>query len=647
MPEPPAIDLSVREDVGGCMSLVGNLEDLSLGDLLQIVSMSQKSGVLVLHSASGRGQIVFRSGLVHAAGIKGQAPDLRAVLVQAGLAEGPRLDAALVGPAPGGVPNVEQLAEQAGLPLEQVELPVRKAAESAIFEMFSWLTGEFSFDGRAEGDGDDPFPILRSGINAQYLAMEGMRLRDEQARVEPPSRAGADFDRRPEEPYFGSEPLELDPDDSLELDPSWDTSPSVRAAAPPARPQAPVVPSPASGIELAVERVLEREAGEDRAREATKAARDESFSASPSAISDPSFESTHASAPAPAPASALGPAPVTPSLSSRTAVVVDPDAAALEWIKSAIEGRVARIHVFQRAEEGLARIRQYLIRGEVPVVLIALATPIDPLSGIHGLADFVKRLRAQAARIVVVGLDDAAETRTGARPGHLDGVLPKPTREKLRTASAAELGPARECFVASLAEAVGRPGGSSGAGRGSGASGGSPLSAERHAALESALACAQSQHDISSLLLDAAAGLFARVAVLALREGEAFPVAGRGIEALEIDPLASSPRLSCPAPPTSLLGRVIDSGRPAWGALQAQADRLLAAMFGPIEPRNAYLAPIVGPSGVVAVLYGDQGGHRRPMPDVASLERLVERAGLELGRLALGRARGEVAAREH
>lgn len=91
---------------------------------------------------------------------------------------------------------------------------------------------------------------------------------------------------------------------------------------------------------------------------------------------------------------------------------------------------------------------------------------------------------------------------------------------------------------------------------------------------------------------------------------------------------------------------MIDSGRPAWGALQAQADRLLAAMFGPIEPRNAYLAPIVGPSGVVAVLYGDQG-HRRPMPDVASLERLVERAGLELGRLALGRARGEVAAREH
>jgi hypothetical protein len=50
------------------MSLVGNLEDLSLGDLLQIVSLSQKSGVLALESESGSGQIVFRAGLVHAAG---------------------------------------------------------------------------------------------------------------------------------------------------------------------------------------------------------------------------------------------------------------------------------------------------------------------------------------------------------------------------------------------------------------------------------------------------------------------------------------------------------------------------------------------------------------------------------------------------
>ncbi|HKK52148.1 MAG TPA: DUF4388 domain-containing protein, partial [Myxococcota bacterium] len=46
------------------MSLVGNLEDLSLGDILQIISLSQKSGVLVLQSSQGEGRIVFRDGLV-------------------------------------------------------------------------------------------------------------------------------------------------------------------------------------------------------------------------------------------------------------------------------------------------------------------------------------------------------------------------------------------------------------------------------------------------------------------------------------------------------------------------------------------------------------------------------------------------------
>ena len=59
------------------MSLVGNLEDLSLGDILQIISLSQKSGVLALSGDNGTGRIVFRSGAVQAACLKGQPNDLR------------------------------------------------------------------------------------------------------------------------------------------------------------------------------------------------------------------------------------------------------------------------------------------------------------------------------------------------------------------------------------------------------------------------------------------------------------------------------------------------------------------------------------------------------------------------------------------
>ena len=48
---------------GECaMSLVGSLEDLGLGDILQIVHLSRKSGMLWIRSDAGEGQIVFARG---------------------------------------------------------------------------------------------------------------------------------------------------------------------------------------------------------------------------------------------------------------------------------------------------------------------------------------------------------------------------------------------------------------------------------------------------------------------------------------------------------------------------------------------------------------------------------------------------------
>lgn len=587
------------------MSLVGNLEDLSLGDLLQIVSLSQKSGVLVLGSTGGAGQIVFRSGQVHAAGIKGRTPDLRSLLIAAGLLDAERFDAVQAAVGLRSALRPEQLVERAGLDPDQVDAAIRKTAEAAIFEMFAWDSGEFSFDARRDGEADEPYPCLRGGINAQYLAMEGMRLRDEHARVAAP--APATVAEADDELFFGAEPLEVDGDDELELDQIWESeSPSATAIATPADP----APEPetaadagSSAIQVVAERVVSLEDLEEP--------------------SDPE------------PAAASGP--------SRPVVVIDPDSAALEWVKRTLEGRFARIHVFQRAEEGLARIRQYLIRGEVPIVLISPAAPIDPLSGIHGLSDFVKRLRTQSARIVVVGLREAVEGQPAAVPAQLDAVVHRPRREMLRPGAAADSSAVRERLLADLAEILERSERGKAGSRGEPATtapASAPLVA-RAAEGELTLASARSQSEVLSILLDVAASGFARAAVLALRDGEAFAVAGRGIEALEVDPLASSPRLACPVPDTSLLRRVIDSKQSLTGSMQSQADRLLVALFGPIEPRTAYLAPILGPAGPVAVLYADQGGHRHPIPDTGALERLIERAGEKLRTLAIERAKGE------
>ena len=46
------------------MSLNGNLEDLPLLDILQIVSFSKKTGYLAIQAEPGEGAIVFREGFV-------------------------------------------------------------------------------------------------------------------------------------------------------------------------------------------------------------------------------------------------------------------------------------------------------------------------------------------------------------------------------------------------------------------------------------------------------------------------------------------------------------------------------------------------------------------------------------------------------
>lgn len=584
------------------MSLVGNLEDLSLGDLLQIVSLSQKSGVLSLESAGGEGQILFRSGLVHAAGIKGRTPDLRGLLVDAGLLEGASFDEAMAVVGARSTDLPARIASELGLDPEAIDGLVRKSAEAAIFEMFAWATGEFSFDARRDSDGPDLYAPLQRGLNAQYLAMEGMRLRDEDSRTAAGSAPAQEIELS-DEIFFGSDSLETDGEADLELESERGVeSAAVEAAS---RPGPAPLDSPA--VRAAVDVVVAR-------------------AATPIDVETPA-----------APAGGSDPAE-----SGRPIVVIEPDALVLEWLKASVDGPFARVHVFQRAEQGLARIRQYLIRGDVPIVLIALTAPIDPLSGIHGLADFVKRLRTQAPRIVVVGLREEGEAKAESVPSYLDTVLTRPGRQALRGlapsesgSKSAELARALLGVVAGRSRAISTPS----AVEKNGST--EPERSPKQVGARAGLAAAQSQNDVFAVVLDAAAELFARAAILLLRDQEVFAVAGRGIDAFEFDPLSTSPGLSCRVPETGLLHQVVAERRPVSGSLRSDADRMFAGIFGPIEPKRAYLAPIRIPGGGLAILYADQGGTRDAAPDPAPLEALIEAATGVLERIAAHRLEGE------
>ena len=203
---------------GGSMSLVGNLEDLSLGDIMQIISLSQKSGVLALKSEEGAGRIVFRGGLVHAACLEGRPDDLRALLVASGSIDETAFDAFSAHAEKVGCAVSELLVQKSDFTAEQIDGLLRESVESAILEMFSWLAGDFSFDVRSQVDAADPQVVLSTGVNAQYLAMEGMRIRDERSRDletgprEPNVETAAAESFPTEDSFFGTESLEVDND---------------------------------------------------------------------------------------------------------------------------------------------------------------------------------------------------------------------------------------------------------------------------------------------------------------------------------------------------------------------------------------------------------------------------------------------------
>ena len=157
------------------MSLVGSLEDLGLADILQIVSLSRKSGMLMLRSESGAGRIVLRDGLVHGAAIKGEPEDLRTLLLAQGCVDAEAFDRARAVAGTESIALDEALGRVCGLAPDRLTSLRRAHVERSVMRMFGWRSGEFSFEIRDELTSEDRELLLPSGLNSQYLAMEAPR----------------------------------------------------------------------------------------------------------------------------------------------------------------------------------------------------------------------------------------------------------------------------------------------------------------------------------------------------------------------------------------------------------------------------------------------------------------------------------------
>jgi CheY-like chemotaxis protein len=169
------------------MNLVGNLEDLGLGEILQIVSLSRKSGTLTLNGIKGEGEIVFHQGEV----IRAVSPEFREsladLLLRKGCVDLPTMSQAL------SLQKRDGFRERLGtilvrhfhLPAETLEEEIREQIEKVVCSFFAWNMGTFDFELHEHLEAADSMEseqlqfVLEKGINSQFLAIEGLRRLDE------------------------------------------------------------------------------------------------------------------------------------------------------------------------------------------------------------------------------------------------------------------------------------------------------------------------------------------------------------------------------------------------------------------------------------------------------------------------------------
>jgi len=188
------------------MSLVGNLEDLGLGDILQIVSLSRKSGVLSLSSRNREGKLVFLNGQVIRATSSVYRENLGHLLLRKKLVDLAGLKQALLIQKKD--PEAQRLgailADNFAVPKDAIEKAVKEQVEKIVYSFFGWTEGTFSFELGDQGEladtSVDPLQfMLAQGLNPQWLAMEGSRILDEKRHLgepieETPAEPDVDLD---------------------------------------------------------------------------------------------------------------------------------------------------------------------------------------------------------------------------------------------------------------------------------------------------------------------------------------------------------------------------------------------------------------------------------------------------------------------
>ncbi len=167
------------------MSLAGKIEDLSLPDIFQILSVGRKTGTMTLRGSKGTALIVFKNGMI----VRAETDDLEKTLAESMLNAGLIKDTVfhLAGEVKKTLPSkslAEILFDLGAINKNILEQATKKRIENVIYRLLLWEDGDFQFEpDNLDLEGktvlSDLGWELGKGLSPEYLLMEGARVQDE------------------------------------------------------------------------------------------------------------------------------------------------------------------------------------------------------------------------------------------------------------------------------------------------------------------------------------------------------------------------------------------------------------------------------------------------------------------------------------
>lgn len=163
------------------MAIRGSLREASLPDVLQLLAMGKKTGCLSVSHRQQFGTIHFERGRIAHAAIVNRRDRLGDILVKHGLVSPAALDAAVAEQANQPQRRLGDLLVAAGhLRREQLHEYLKHQIEEAVYLLFTWSQGTFSFEPDVRPDQQD----ITVSISPESLLLEGARRVDEWGLIE-------------------------------------------------------------------------------------------------------------------------------------------------------------------------------------------------------------------------------------------------------------------------------------------------------------------------------------------------------------------------------------------------------------------------------------------------------------------------------